>query len=87
MKLRCAVFLRLVLQGVKIFWNVSKVCMHACSSNGHQNSSSNLNSKKLLEIETPSCGFDGVGLKGGKIAPNVMKVGVHTCLSNMHPKL
>ena len=25
-----------------------------------------LNSKKLLESETPSCGFDKVGLKGGQ---------------------
>ena len=25
-----------------------------------------LNSKKLLESETPSCGFDRVGLKGGQ---------------------
>ena len=25
-----AVLLRLGLKGVKIFWNVSKVCMHAC---------------------------------------------------------
>ena len=25
------------LKGVKVFWNVSKVSMHACSSNGHPN--------------------------------------------------
>ena len=65
-KLRCAVLLRLGLNGVKIFWNVSKVCMHACWSNWHRNLWSNLNSKKLLESETPSCGFDRVGLNGSK---------------------
>ena len=36
MKLRCAVLLRLGLKGVKIFWNVSKVCMHACDQIGIQ---------------------------------------------------
>ena len=66
MKLRCAVLLRLGLKGVKIFCNVSKVCMHACWSNWHPNLWSNLNSKKLLERETPSCGFNRVGLKGGQ---------------------
>ena len=30
-------FAKLGLKGVKIFWNVSKVCMHACSSNVHPN--------------------------------------------------
>ena len=30
-------FAKVGLKGVKIFWNVSKVCMHACSSNGHPN--------------------------------------------------
>ena len=63
-KLRCTVLLSFGLKGVKIFWNVSKVCMHACSSNGHPNLWSNLNSKKLFEKETPSFGFDRVGLKG-----------------------
>ena len=66
MKLRCVVLLRLGLEGVNIFWKVSKVYMHACSSKGHPNLCSNLNSKKLLESETPSCGFDRVGLKGGQ---------------------
>ena len=28
-------FAKLGLKGVKIFWNVSKVCMHACLSNWH----------------------------------------------------
>ena len=58
MKLRCAVLLRLGLKGVKIFWNVSKFCMHTCRSN--------LNSENLLERETPSCGFNSVGLRGGQ---------------------
>ena len=61
--------------------------MHACSSNGHPNLWSNLNSKKLHESETPSCGFDRVGLKGGKIAQNVMKNGMHAYVSNMHPNI
>ena len=73
MKLRCAVLLRLGLKWVKIFWNVSKVCMHAGWSNWHPNLWSNLNSRKLLEKETPSCGFN--------------RVGVHACLSNMDPNL
>ena len=64
MKLRCAVFLRLGLKGVKIFWNVSKVCMHSCWSNWHPNLWSNLNSKTLLERETPSCGLIRVAPKG-----------------------
>ena len=46
-----------------------------------------LNSKKLLGRETPSCGFNRVGLKGVKIAWNVTKGGVHACLSNMHPDI
>ena len=50
---------------MKIFWNVPKVCMHACSSKGHPNLWSNLNSMKLLKSETP-CSFDRVGLKGGQ---------------------
>ena len=95
MKLRCAVLLTLGLKGVKIFWNVSKVCMHACSSNGHPNSWSNLNSKKLLESETPSCGFDGVGLivllgfglKELKITLNIMNVAMHTYHPNAHQKI
>ena len=66
MKLRCAVFLRLGLKGLKIFCNVSKVCMHTCWSNWHPNLLSNLNSKKLLENETPLYGFNRVGLKEGQ---------------------
>ena len=66
MKLCCAVLLRLGLKGVKVFWNVSKVCMHGCWSNWHPNLWSNLNSKKLLGRETPSCGFNRVGPKGGQ---------------------
>ena len=79
-KLRCAVLPRFGLKGVKIFWNVSKVCMDVCSSNGHPNLWSNLNSKKLFEKETPSCSFDRVGLKGGQ---NISKHrGIwHACLS------
>ena len=40
--------------------------MHACCSNWHPNLSSNLNSKKLLVRETPSWGFNRVGLKAGQ---------------------
>ena len=51
-KLCCAIFLRLGLKGVKIFWNVAKFCMHACLSNGHPNLWSNFNSNKLRKSET-----------------------------------
>ena len=87
MKLRCVVLLVLALKGVKIFRNVSKVCMHTCWSNWHPYLWSNLNSKKLLERESPSCGFNRVGIKGVKIAWNVAKVGVHVCLSNIDPNI
>ena len=30
-------FAKVGLKVVKIFWNVSKVCMHDCSSNGYPN--------------------------------------------------
>ena len=56
-----------------------KVHVHSCLSNGHSNLFSNLNSKKSLKIETPSYGFDRVGIKGVKTDPNVMKVGVQAC--------
>ena len=87
MKLRCAVFLRLGLKGVKIFWNVSKICMHAFWSNWHLNLWSNLNFKKLLERETPSCVFNGVGLKEGQNSLKRHESSVHACLSNMHPNI
>ena len=38
-----------------------------------------LNSKKSLKIETPSYGFNRVGMKGVKKDPNVVKVGVQAC--------
>ena len=38
-----------------------------------------LNSKKSLKIETPSYGFDRVGIKGVKTDPNVVKIGVQSC--------
>ena len=65
-KLHYVVLLRLGLKGVEIYWNVSNISMYACSSNGNPNLCSNLNSKKLLKSETPSCSFDRVGLKGGQ---------------------
>ena len=78
MKLRCAVLLRLGWKGVKIFFNVSKVCMYACWLNWHPNLWSNLNSKKLLETETSSCGFNKVGLKGGE--------SILECLKSLHAR-
>ena len=56
-----------------------KVGVHSCLSNGHSNLFSNLNSKKSLKIETPSYGFDRVGIKGVKTDPNVVKFGVKAC--------
>ena len=87
MKLRCAVLLRLGLKGVKIFWNVSNVCMHACWSNWHPNLWSNLNSRNCSKGKLRRAVSIGLGLKGVKIAWNVVKVGVHACLSNMHPNI
>ena len=87
MKLCHAVSLRLGLKGVKITWNIVKVGVNTCLSNGNPNLCSNFNSKKWVKTETLSCSFDRVGLKGGKMARNVMNVGVHACLSNMHPNI
>ena len=67
------------LKGVKIFCNVSKVCMHACWSN--------LNSEKLLERETPSCSLNRVGLKGGQNSLKRRESWRAACLSNMHPNI
>ena len=86
-KLRCPVLLRLALKGVKIFWNVSKVCMHACWSNRHPNLWSTLNSKKCSKLKLNRAVSTGLGLKGVKIDWNFAKVGVHACLSNMHPNI
>ena len=65
-KLHHAISLRFGLKGVKIAQNVAKVGVQTYLSNEHPNLSSKLNSKKLLESEIPSCGFDRVGLKGGQ---------------------
>ena len=65
-KLHHAVSPRLGLKGVKIAQNMAKVLVHACLSNRHLSLWSNFNSKKLLKIETPSCGFTRIGLKGGQ---------------------
>ena len=64
------------LQGGEIAWNVVKVDVHPCLSNGNSNLFSNLNSKKSLKIETSSYGFDRVEIKGVKTYPNVVKVSV-----------
>ena len=87
MKLCCAILLRLGLKGVKIFWNVMKVHVYACLSDGHSNLWSNFNSKKSLKSETLSSDSLGLSLKKVKIAQNVAKVGVHAFLSSGHPNL
>ena len=63
----------------EIAWNIMKVDVHSCLSNGHSILFSNLNSKKSLKIETSSYGFDMVGIKGVKTYSNVVKVGVQAC--------
>ena len=67
-------FAKVGIQGGEIAWNVVKVGVHSCLSNGNSNFFSNINSKKSLKIETPSYGFDRVGIKGVKTDPNVVKV-------------
>ena len=74
--------LRLGLKGVKIFWNVVKVCMYTCLSNGNPNLWSNFNSKKLLKVKLCHVVSLQLGLKGVKIAWNVVKASVHAYLSN-----
>ena len=87
MKIRCAVLLRLGLKGVKIFWNVSKVCI-ACTLVDqigiqiYDHILKNCSKGKLRRAVST-----GLGLKVVKIAWNIAKVGVHACLSNMHPNL
>ena len=56
-----------------------KFDVHSCLSNGNSILFSNLNSKKSLKIETPSYGFDRVGIKGVKTNPNIVKVSVQDC--------
>ena len=63
-KLRQAFSLGLGLKVIKIAWNVVKVGVHACLSNGQPNLSSSFNSQNLVKSETPSCGFVRVWLKG-----------------------
>ena len=87
MKLRHAVSLRLVLQGVKIAENVVKVGVHSYLSNGHPNLSSNFNSEKLVRSETSLFIFARVGLEGIQIAWTIAKLGVHVFISNGHPNL
>ena len=87
MKLRHAVSLRLGLQGVKIAQNVVKVGVHSYLSNWYPNLWSNLNSEKLVRIETPSLIFTRFGLEGVQIARTIAKVGVHILIANGHPNL
>ena len=59
-KLRCTVLLALTLNEVKIAWNIVKVGVHACLSNGHSNLSSSFLFEKLFKSESPPCDFPGV---------------------------
>ena len=86
-KLRHAFSLGLGLKVVKIAWNVAKVGVHACLSNGHPNLWSNFNSKNLVKSETPSWGSLTLGLNEGKIDLNIMKFGMHYYLPNGHLNL
>ena len=65
-KLRCTVSLALTLNDVKIAWNVAKVGVHACLSNGKPNLSSTFSFEKLFKSEYLPCDFTRVWLKGGE---------------------
>ena len=65
MKLSRAVSLGLVLKGVKIIvWNVVKIGVHDCLSNGHPNLLSSFYSKNYVKSETRSYNFVRVWLRG-----------------------
>jgi hypothetical protein len=64
MKRDRAFSLELGLNGKKIAQNVTKVGVDACLPMGHPNLFSNLNSEKLVKVETRSCIFARLGLKG-----------------------
>ena len=63
-KLRCTVSLALTLNEVKIAWNVAKVGVHACLSNGQPNLSSSFSFEILFKSESMPCDFPRVWLKG-----------------------
>ena len=65
-KLRCMVSLALTINEVKISWNIAKVGVHACLSNGQPNLSSSFSFEKLFKSESPPCDFTSVCLKGGE---------------------
>jgi hypothetical protein len=66
LKLDRAFSLDLGLKGGKLARNVTKVVVRECLQVGHPNPFSNLNSEKLVKVETRSCVFDRLGLKGGE---------------------
>ena len=65
-KLHCTVSLGLGLKEVKIAWNIVKVGVHACVSNGKPNLSSSFSFEKLFKSESPPCGFARFWLKWGE---------------------
>ena len=86
MKLRHAFLLGLGLKVVKIAWNVARVGMHGCLSNGHlYDQVSILRSWSKAKLHRAI--LLGFGLKESKITLNIIKVGVHSYLPNAHLNL
>ena len=83
-KLHLAFSLGLGLMVIKIAWNVAKVGVHACLSNGHPNLSSSF---KLVKSETPLCGFVRVWLKGVENNSEHHEIGEHSYLPNVYLNL
>ena len=86
-KLHRAVLLGFCLKGIKNNSEHHKSWRALLSSKCTLNLWSNFNSEKLVNSETPSCGFSKIGVRGGENSSNVVKVGVHGYLSNGNPNL
>ena len=82
MKLHHAFSLGLGLKVVKIAWNVVKVGVHACLSNGHPSILRSWSKVKLHHAV-----LVGFGLKELKIALSIVKVGMHSYILNVHLNL
>ena len=86
-KLQHAFSLGLGLKVVKIAWNIMKVGVHACLSNGHPNLWSSSILRSWSKVKLRRAVLLGFGLKESKITLNIMKVGLHSYLPNAHLNL
>ena len=87
LKLRHTFSLGLGLKVVKIAWNVAKVHVHACLSNGHPNRWSSSILRTWSKVKLHHVVLLGFGLKEPKIALNIVKVDMHSYLPNSHLNL